>query len=180
MCRKNTVALNTIYDMCSAQNLDPKEYILKAKLLLGSYRHICWASLGVCKVASDDDFYVCDENIKVGLDYLASYSPSEEKRNFEKQLKAMFDSSWMVQLVDDTMIQVKEFPDLGDVYFELLSKAYLSKFKYVEADLVELFKMDRSTFYDRKKEAVLVFALALWGTVLPRLRDILDETEWPD
>ena len=106
MCRKNTVALNTIYDMCSAQNLDPKEYLLKAKLLLGSYRHICWASLGVCKVASDDDFYICDENIRVGLDYLASYSPAEEKRNFEKQLKAMFDSSWMVQLVDDTMIQV--------------------------------------------------------------------------
>ena len=63
---------------------------------------------------------------------------------------------------------------------ESLLKAYLSKFKYVEADLVELFKMDRSTFYDRKKEAVLVFALALWGTVLPRLQGILDETEWPD
>lgn len=40
--------------------------------------------------------------------------------------------------------------------------------------------MERSTFYDKKKEAVLVFGLSLWGNSIPKLRGFLrtaDEEE---
>jgi hypothetical protein len=75
----------------------------------------------------------------------------------------------MVEIVNDTMVQVQEFPDHGNIYFEILSKCYLSKFKYSGADLLEIFNMERSCFYDRKKEAIMVFGLAMWGTVLPKI-----------
>ena len=52
-------------------------------------------------------------------------------------------------------------------------KFYLSKFKYSEADMLEALNLERSTYYDRKKEAILVFGLALWGTVLPKLSMML-------
>lgn len=80
----------------------------------------------------------------------------------------------MVELVDSTMIQVKEFPDEGDTYFDILSKFYLSKFKLCEGELLNLLKLERSSYYDRKKEAILAFGLALWGTVLPKLINIVE------
>ena len=85
----------------------------------------------------------------------------------------------MIELVDTAMIQVKEFPDCGERYFEILSKYYLSKFKYCESELLEVLQLERSSYYDRKKEAILVFGLALWGTVLPKLSNILEEEPCP-
>ena len=34
--------------------------------------------------------------------------------------------------------------------------------------------MERSTYYDRKKEAILLFGLSLWGTAIPKLKDFLE------
>ena len=34
-------------------------------------------------------------------------------------------------LVDTAMLKVKEFPENGDLYFEILSKCYLSKFNFL-------------------------------------------------
>lgn len=182
MCRRKTLAMQSIEDMCASQNMEPTELAGKAKLLLESYRRVCWAALGSCRTANDDGYCICDDDINRALEYLESYTASEPKIAFEQTLRTLFDSRWMVELVDDTMIQVKEFPDLGDTYFDILSKFYLSKFKLREADLLDVLKLERSCYYDRKKEAVLAFGLALWGTVLPRLIHIVESEslDFPD
>jgi hypothetical protein len=59
-------------------------------------------------------------------------------------------------------------------YFEILSKTYLSSIRYPESDLLETLQMERSCFYDRKKEAVLAFGLAMWGTIIPRMQAAID------
>ena len=175
MCRKQSRAMNSINAMCVGQNMAPNLLFLKAKLLLGAYRRVCWASLGTLQIESDADFYVCDEDIDQALKYLENYSPDTDRHEFERNLKMLFDSRWMVELFDDTMVQVKEFPDGGEVYFEILSKVYLSKFKYTEAEMLDILSLERSTYYDRKKEAILVFGLAMWGTVLPKLALMLQQ-----
>jgi hypothetical protein len=155
--------------------MDPACYQAKAKLLLGSYRHVCWASFGSFSHVADADYFVCDEEIDHALDYLMNFPPDEDKRLFEQKLKALFDSKWMIDLVDNAMIQVKEFPYVGELYFELLSKFYLSKLKYGEAELLEIFQLERSTYYERKRESLLVFALAFWGTILPKTISMIDQ-----
>ena len=166
--------MQTIEDMCASLNMNTDELAGKSKLLLDSYRRVCWASLGACRVENDDGYCICDEDITHALEYLNSYSSSESKIAFERKLRTLFDSRWMVELVDDTMVQVREFPDLGDTYFDIISKFYLSKFKLRETELLDLLKLERSCYYDRKKEAVLAFGLALWGTVLPKLINIVE------
>ena len=174
MCRRKTLAMQTLEAMCASRKMNPEILAGKAKLLLESYRRVCWTTLGVCHVANDDGYCICDEDIKRALDYLDTYSPTENRIEFEQQLRTLFDSRWMVELVDSTMIQVKEFPDEGDTYFDILSKFYLSKFKLCEGELLNLLKLERSSYYDRKKEAILAFGLALWGTVLPKLINIVE------
>lgn len=181
MCRTITSSMKVIDSMFVSRNMDTASYLKKAKLLLGSYRHICWASQGMCRIGTTDDYLISDDEIDNALDYLMNFSPTEEKRVFEGKLKALFDAKWMMELVDEAMVQVNEFPDAGDMYFNLLSKCYLSKFKYGESELLELLNIERSTYYDRKKEAVLIFAWALWGTVLPKTMAMLDDADsFPD
>ena len=40
--------------------------------------------------------------------------------------------------------------------------------------MLEILDMERSSYYDRKKEAILLFGLSLWGTAIPKLKDFLD------
>ena len=175
MCRKKSTAMQSIATICSVQNFDADELQAKAKLLLGSYRHVCWSAFGVCQHDANDSFCVCDIEIQKAINYLYSFPPAEEKDVFERNLQALFDPRWLVELVDSAMLQVKEFPKTGDKYFTILSKFYLSKFKFAEPDLLEILQMERSKYYDLKKEAVLVFGLALWGTVLPKIQSIIDK-----
>ena len=186
MCRRKSSAMQSIETMCASQNFDASQLQAKAKLLLSSYRCVCWSALGTCQLGNEDSFYLSDEDIEKAIDYLNGFSPTEPKDVFERNLKRLFDTRWMVELVDSAMIQVKEFPATGEEYFEILSKFFLGKFKYSEADLLDVLRMERSRYYDRKKEAVLIFGLALWGTVLPKVKIIIDEepildfTECPD
>jgi hypothetical protein len=131
-------------------------------------------------MSNEDGYCICNDDIDRALEYLKTYSSMVEKSDFERNLRTLFDSRWMVELVDDAMIQVKEFPDNGDQYFEIISKFFLSKFKYCESELLEVLKLERSSYYDRKKEAILVFGLALWGTVIPRIERLLSEDDCSD
>ncbi len=81
------------------------------------------------------------------------------------------------------MLRVKEFPYGGEQYFEILSKCYLTKWRYSESDMLGILNMERSRFYDRKKEAIYVFGLSLWGGAIPQLKTFLQENpldEYPD
>ena len=179
MCRRKSNAMQSIEALCASQNLSADRLSAKAKLLLGSYRRVCWASQGYYTFQKDD-YLISDDEVDSALDYLLNFSPDEDRRQFERKLKSLFDAKWMMELVDEAMIQVREFPDMGNTYFEVISKFYLSKYKYGETELLDLLNMERSTYYDRKKEAVLVFAWALWGTVLPKTLALLKDADCPD
>ena len=83
----------------------------------------------------------------------------------------------MIELVEDTMVRVRDYPCNGNLYCESLSKCYLTCFKYREPELLEILNMERSTFYDKKKEAILGFGLSLWGTSIPKLKGFLEHTD---
>ena len=177
MCRRKSKAMSYIRAMFIGQNMDPDKLFEKSKLLLSAYRRVCWASLGTLQM---EKCFICDDGIGQALEYLYKYSADINPHEFECNLKMRFDSRWMVELFDDTMIHVKEFPEGGEIYFDILYKFYLSKFKYSEADMLEALNLVRSTYYDRKKEAILVFGLALWGTVLPKLSMVLRQVAEKD
>ena len=90
MCRRKSVALQSMNEMSVLQNMDAAELCAKAKMLLNSYRHICWASLGSFQTVNEADFFLCDESVDRALDYLYSYSPEEDRRSFERTMKMLF------------------------------------------------------------------------------------------
>lgn len=69
-------------------------------------------------------------------------------------------------------MRVRDYPCNGNLYCEILSKCYLTCFKYREPELLEILNMERSTFYDKKKEAVLVFGLSSVGDIHTKAKRI--------
>ena len=45
------------------------------------------------------------------------------------------------------MLKIREDPDKGALYCEIISKAYLNRFKYRESEMLEVLNMERSTYY---------------------------------
>lgn len=108
------------------------------------------------------------------LIYLENFAPDEARERFEERIRSLFETKWIIELVDMAMLKIREYPDKGALYCEIISKAYLNRFKYRESEMLEVLNMERSTYYDRKKEAILLFGLSLWGTAIPKLKDFLE------
>lgn len=175
MSRKNTQALNSIQRICQIQKLEMADVYAKAKLLLSIYRDVCWSAAIRAEELEDNLIYYCSGQLSDALLYLETFVPEEKKVQFEERVQALFETKWMIELVDSAMIKVKEFPYNGEMYFEIISRCYLDKFRYTESDLLSLLSIERSSFYDRKKEAIYVFGISLWGDALPKMMKFMDE-----
>ena len=133
--------------ICKSKKIDENEVYNKAKKLL--------------------------ENLDTALVYLENFAPDEKKERFAARIQSLFDVKWMVEIVDSAMIKVREFPLNGDLYSQILSMYYLGRFQYTEAEMMEELCLERSSYYRRKKEAVMVFGLTIWGGALDDFRQIM-------
>lgn len=175
MSRKTTGAWNAIHSMCRLQGIKEQELYEKARMLLGIYRRVCWSVLGSADCVAEDVDYCYGSDLDRALVYLETFAPDREREHFEARIKILFETRWMLELVERAMLRVKEFPDGGDQYFEILSKSYLTRWKYTESEMLELLHLERSRFYDKKKEAVMIFGIALWGGMIPGMKNHLQK-----
>lgn len=173
MSRNNTKALHNIRMMCRMQQMDEKILYNRSKFILSIYRDVCWCIRARAEEIYDDLVGTCGAGLDRALVYLETFAPDEARQNFEEKIRTLFETKWIVELVDNAMAQIREYPCRGELYCEILSKCYLSRFKYKEAEMLEIMDMERSTYYDRKKEAILLFGLSFWGNALPMLRKFL-------
>lgn len=177
MSRKNTKTLNSIRRFCRIQNVDEKILYTRSKLILSAYRDICWSTAGRADQVREDLIRYCSSQLDDALIYLETFAADEARESFEERVETLFETRWMLELVEDAMGRVRNYPGNGELYYEILSKCYLTCFKYRESELLEVLSMERSTFYDKKKEAILVFGLSLWGSSIPKLKSFLVHTD---
>ena len=141
-------------------------------MLLSMYRQICWQTLDkINEVRDEAMLYSVSADLDGALIYLEQFAPDSEREHFEQRVGSLFHTRWMTELVETAMLKVKEFPDQGELYYEILSKCYLEKKKCSEGEMIEALCMERSRYYDRKREAVMVFGISLWGRAIANMED---------
>lgn len=173
MGRKNSETWGTIHSICEAAHIDEKRLYEKSKLLLSKYRKLCWQTQPEANETVADLCVYASNDVDGALIYLETFAPDIERDVFESKIRSLFDCRWMMDIVENAMIKTKDFPDNGEVYFEIISKCYLTRWKYTEDEMLNILHLERSRFYDRKKEAIMIFGISLWGTTLPRYREML-------
>ena len=172
---RKTRMMKNISRMYEGMQLDEEQVFRKAKLVLTIYRDVVWASLKeVDNVREVCEAYYSND-LAVALTYLNDFAPIEKKEEFMTKISGVFETKWMIDLIDTAMLKVYEYHDNGKLYHEILSKSYVTGYPMVEGEMLEALKMERSNYYLKKKEAVKLFGIALWGYALPRFEQLFKD-----
>lgn len=158
--------------MYQGMGLDEEMIVHKSKLLLSIYRDVVWSTMSKASHLRADCVGFGTHNLNVALAYLSDFAPTEEKNIFEEKVRNIFESRWIVELIDTTMIKLYEYHQDGKLYYNILKSTYLSAFPVQEVELIELLSIDRSTYYRKKREAIKLFGVAMWGYSLPEYRNV--------
>jgi hypothetical protein len=170
--RKESKVMKQCALMFKGLNIEKEDVLHKTKLLLKIYRSVVWsASSRALEVRETAEIY-CSRTMEEALEYLANYAPEFEQDRFSEKVKSLFETQWLIALVDNAMNKIYDYPDNGKQYHEILSKQYLTVCKYSEFEMLELLNLERSTYFDKKKEAIELFAICLWGYTIPSMRGI--------
>ena len=185
MSRNYANSKSRIRRMCAIGELEEKNLYEKGKLLLEIYRDICWSTTQSAKEVRENilNYNVEDTphaDMDAALLYLETFAPEDGRDRFEEQIAGLFDTRWMVDIIEAAMIKVREFPCYGELYYDLLHLYYMNRFTYTESEVLQMLSMERSTFYRRKKEAIVVFGFAIWGAPFEEFRKFFKENTEPE
>ena len=140
-----------------------------AKLLLKIYSCAVWNT----RDAVDELVYAYSEAYEIGdiaaLECLVSMYESNCVKQLESKLRCVAQNKIIMDSVEKSMMRVQSYPMQGALYFTILSKNYFTGYPYTETEIVESLNISRSTYYRRRKEAITVFGMSMWGYILPKV-----------
>ena len=168
--RDKSEAWNQIHLMCRLHNFNEKELSEKSKAVLSIYRAVCWSATDRAEELQEEINLRYSSDVSRALVYLEEFAPEETRQKLESNVRSLFETKWLIDLVDTAMMRVRDFPAGGKEYCEILNKSFLTKWSYTPLDIQEATNMGRSRFYDKRKEAIMVFGIALWGIAIPAFK----------
>ena len=178
---RRSVPLKKLEMLCAARLLDPDTLAIRSKMLLKLYRSVVSVILDkvVMTVRESCTLYKGEgsfaHDIQVGLTYLADFEPEYEKKEFAARVSVLFESQWMIELMNNAIERVHMHLEHGDEYYEILYKCYFDKHRYRNDDLQDTMVFAHTSYFDCKREAILLFGIYLWGYEIPELYRKLSE-----
>ena len=123
----------------------------RVKLILKIYRDVVWVLSEWVEELREYAWELGAQDADTGLIYLQSFAPDMDLQEFEERV-----------------------PDRGELYYEILTKQFIHRFNSTEKELLDELNMERSVFYDRKREAIFLLSLCLFGYAVPELQEELE------
>lgn len=137
--------------------------IQQTKTTLQIYREVKWAVIERQhevhgKVASRGW-----DNIDTGITYLLVFAPETDLREFEAKICHLLKDKHILIFVANCIQQLKRYPEHGHIYHEIINQQYLVDNRQAEPFMLDSLGLERSTFYRRKREAIFLLGLCLFG-----------------
>lgn len=182
MSRENSEARLCFKNTCQIRQLDEEDTLKRMKTLLEAYRRICWSTeRRVEELGYRDGLYSKPQSELIdAIKYLECFDPDAEKNRLAERINTLFETRWMFSMVEHTMDRVLEFPKFGEKYYTILNDCYIGQSKMPESYMVQFMQVDRSRFYDWKKEAVMTFAVAFITDSVPKLKAYMSDPDYAE
>ena len=140
------------------------------KLLLKLYSKVMWRMSNSIMEMEAECYLSSGSRLFDVVDTLIDVDPRVDKARIESRLQSIEDSKSILELIDRALLLLKNYPNDGEKYYEILSKSYLVFVKYSESEILESMNISRSTFFRDKRKAVTLLGVILWGFVIPDIK----------
>ena len=148
--RKESTTIQKCNSRLTALGLNSDAAFHRSKLILKIYRDVVWVLSERAEELQETAWIMGEQDIESGLCYLENFAPD----------------------IDRALLRLKRYPDRGELYYEILTKQFIYRFNSTEKELLEELNIERSVFYDRKREAIYLFSVCLFGYSIP---EVLEE-----
>ena len=86
---------------------------------------------------------------------------SDARRDeYEREIESIQQTAGMLRIMDALRYRVYSFGKYGPEYVDILNTRYMNRFDYTNTEASEILRMGESTYYRKKKAAVILFGLA--------------------
>lgn len=139
------------------------------KLLLTLYGKVVWRINNDIQMVKEECAYGVQRDLNNLIDNLVDVELFISRSRLESRLESIENSKSLITLIDKSLAMMKSYPDVGEKYYEILYKTYISCYKLTTDEMIEYLAMSRSTYFREKKRAVNLLGTILWGYLIPKL-----------
>ena len=168
MKRQNDID-SRIHRMCRFYGTDEEEMLERGTQLLTGFRDVCRAN-GDAALDTMDDLLshaaACygeesaSDRMYEALIQLEFFADEASRSRYEDDIDGILRTGWMIRVMEALKRKVYGFADYGPEFVEILNLCYMNAYDYDEQDILEALSMGRSTYFRKKKRAVILFGLA--------------------
>ena len=171
--RKENKIVRKLNVLCIELEFDPKKVFHNTKLLLDNFSDVKWSV-----EEETDDFYaevydIGGQRFGEAFDFFSDFINENARERFKSRFCTVFDSRTMIEYVEKALLKLRDYPDKGELYYNILNRQYFIKMRYQEQEMLESLRLERSVFYDRKREAIALFGIVLWGYLVPEYKNTI-------
>ena len=167
--RPQTDVDTRIHNMCLLEMTTEEEMIDLGTRLLVTFRDFYRHSVDAAEDKSAElgsmliEHQTAEDAVKhvsEAFIWLEFFSSEARRQQEEAQIERILHSEWMIRVMEALKSKVYRFADYGPEFVDILNVCYMNMFEYSENDALEQLGMGRSTFFKKKKRAIILFGLA--------------------
>lgn len=171
---RDSIMNRIVEGVCGKYGMDLELFYKRTEMLLSACRNNNKNHLLTIGSEASYLFDVAGTSLLELLDRLRKYLKDQSDEIRLKDLKKLIKSGWMASLIRNTMDYIRCFPDWGIWYAEILEATYFSGISVPANELRELFDMDQTSFFERKREAIKAFGVILIEKTIPHLIEMIE------
>ena len=143
--------------------LDKNAVYNKTLVLLRLYRTLKWISAVRQNEFADELHIVNKEDLDLAVHTLGVFGSKEAKSRIFSELHCIKGNENLLFTIEQAALRVQNYPFNGEEYYKILQYAFLSERAYTESKILEELLMERSNYYSKRKQSVLLVGLILWN-----------------
>lgn len=127
------------------------------KSLLKLYRKVLH-SVNNGLVYLDDEIYATSrKHLSDLVDSIMCFESKAEEKEFEERMCSFHKSLSLLEILDKTIVVVRDYPDNGRIYHQILSEYYLGSYNLTHDELCNILEMSRSNYFRYFDQAIECF-----------------------
>jgi hypothetical protein len=163
-----TIVNNLLDKIDRHKRIDSDTYH-NAKLLLKTYSSVVWENANNYQDAVCEHSEVYGTADYSGLEIMTQLGEEKKAKELKAKLMNVAENKIMIEAIERALLHLREYPYMGQLYYDIINKNFFVKYKYSEVEMVSSLAISRTTYYRRRKEAIHLFGVSLWGFIIPSI-----------